>query len=237
MNEFSKWFEVHPKLQISMMDHLYNRLDGAYPHKWRSNFPDQASIDNWATSWAETFEEERITLEEVAAGLKYCRKNLEWPPSIAEFVKACRPSINPLTAYYEAVAGCQARQRGEVGVWSHPAVYWASVPLSYDLLSQSYSQIKLRWEKSFEDQMNKGEWDEIKKPLVALPPPSKGKTSNHEAAKTLRDIGASEILTINKSDTAWYRKILDRVKKGDKTVTLRQRKVAEEAAKEHSYQA
>ena len=237
MNEFSKWFEIHPKLQISMMDHLYNRLDGAYPHKWRSNFPNQIAIDNWSVSWAEAFEEEKITLEEVAKGLKHCRKNLEWPPSIAEFIKACRPTTDPLKAYYEAVAGCQARQRGEVGEWSHPAIFWASVPLSYDLLSQSYSQVKLRWERSLEDQMKKDEWEEIKKPLIALPAPSKSRTNNQEAAKTLKDIGASEILTRSKSDTAWYRKILERVKKGDKSVSLIQRKFAEDAAREHGYNA
>lgn len=237
MNEYSKWFEVHPKLQISMMDHLYNRLDGAYPHKWRSNFSSQAAIDNWAVSWAEAFEEEKITLEEVAVGLRHCRKTLDWPPSISEFIKACRSTLNPLNAYYEAIAGLQARQKGELGVWSHPAIFWAATPLSFDLLNLSYSQMKTRWESSLENQMNAGEWEEITKPLIALPAPSKSRTSNSEAAKTLQQIGASEIIGRSKSDTAWYRKILDRVKKGDKTVTLIQRKFAEDAAKENSYNA
>src|SRR5205823_10890347 len=54
---YSKWFEPHPGLGISLMDHLFNRLDGAYPHKWRANFPDPQSVDNWQESWVEAFEE------------------------------------------------------------------------------------------------------------------------------------------------------------------------------------
>jgi len=240
MNEYSKWFEVHFSKEKpngeSAMDRLYNRLDGAYPNKWRANFPSPEAIENWQVSWAEAFEEERITFEEVAAGIKHCRKNLEWPPSCAEFIKSCRPIANSLTAYYEAVAGCQERSKGEIGNWSHPAIYWAAVPLAYDLLNQTYSQIKSRWEAAFEAEMSKGEWAEIKKPLVALPAPSRSRTDNKEAAKVLKDIGASDVLSKKKEDTAWYRKILERIKRGDKTVSLIQRKFAEDAAREHGYQ-
>ncbi len=240
MNQYTKWFEIHTSAGKpngeSAMDRLYNRLDGAYPNKWRANFPSPEAIENWQVSWAEAFEEEQITFLEVATGIKYCRKNLAWPPSCSEFIQACRPSINPLIAYYEAVAGCQARSRGEIGTWSHPAIFWAAAPLSYDLLNQSYSQIKTRWESAFEAQMKMEKWEIIEKPKVALPPPSKSKTANHEAARTLKDIGASELLKPNKSDTRWYRLILERLKAGDKTVSMIQRRFAEEAAREHGYQ-
>lgn len=219
------------------MDRLYNRLDGAYPLKWRSNFPSPEAIDNWQISWAESFEEEGITFTEVAAGIKHCRKNLTWPPSCAEFIQACRPVANSLTAYYEAVAGCQQRSRGEIGTWSHPAIYWASAPLSYDLLTQTYSQIKARWEMAFNAEMAKTEWGEIKKPLVALPPPSKSRTDNKEAAKVLTQIGAGDALKAKKEDTWWYRKILQRIKDGDKTVTLIQRTFATDAAEAHGYKS
>lgn len=87
---FSKWFEVHPGLGISMMDHLFNRLDGAYPHKWRSAFANQQAIDNFCESWAEAFEEEGITPDHIKNGLKACRSQFDWPPSCAEFIKACK---------------------------------------------------------------------------------------------------------------------------------------------------
>jgi hypothetical protein len=62
----------------------------------------------------------------------------DWPPSLPEFIKLCRPTIDPTVAYYEAVAGMQARERGEVGKWSHPAIFWAAVQISaFDLKNQS----------------------------------------------------------------------------------------------------
>lgn len=240
MNEFSKWFEVRITKEKpqgeSVMGRLYNRLDGIYLNKWRSNFPSQEAIDNWQVSWAEAFEEEKITLEEIAAGIKYCRKNLEWSPSCSQFIQACRPVANSLTAYYEAIAGCQERSKGEIGTWSHPAIFWAAAPLAYDLLNQTYSQMKSRWESAYEAQMSKSEWESIHKPVIALPAPNKSRTADKEAAKVLKDIGASDLLKPQQSDSRWYRKILERVKAGDKTVSLMQRKFAEDAAKEHGYQ-
>lgn len=239
MNQYTKWFELHVTKEKpngeSVMDRLYNRLDGAYPNKWRANFPSPEAIDNWRVSWAEAFEEEGITFEEVGSAIKHCRKNLAWPPSCAEFIQACRPPVNPLTAYYEAVAGCQERAKGEIGTWSHPAIFWAAVPLAYDLLNQTYSQIKSRWEASFEAQMSKGTWEPIEKPLVALPAPRTSRADNKEAAKTLKQIGADEAFKPTREHTSWYRKILDRIKQGDKTVSMITRKFAEEAAKAHGY--
>lgn len=216
-NPFSKWFEVVPALGISLMDHLFNRLDGAYPHKWRSNFPNQQAIDNWCESWAEAFEEEGITPQDVKAGLKTCRSRYDWPPSCAEFIKACKPSIDSVVAYYEAVNGMQAREKGEMGTWSHPAVFWAAVQISaFDLKNQSYSQLKTRWEAALKEQMAKGAWEAIEAPLLALPAPGKSKMSREHATKLVQELQASEI--IKKSDDkidhrAWARKILERAKK------------------------
>jgi Replication protein P len=240
MNQYTKWFEIRITKEKpqgeSIMDRLYNRLDGIYLNKWRLNFPSSEAIDNWQISWAEAFEEEKITLEEIAAGIKYCRKNLEWSPSCSQFIQACRPVANSLTAYYEAIAGCQERSKGKIGIWSHPAIYWAAAPLAYDLLNQTYSQMKVRWESAYEAQMEKGQWEEIKNPIIALPPPSKSRTENKAAASVLKSIGASDMLKTSKEHTVWYRKILERIKAGDKTVSLIQRKFAEDAAREHGYQ-
>jgi hypothetical protein len=216
-NPFDAWFMPVPQLNgISLMDHLYNRLDGAYPHKWRSNFPSPEAIDNWKVSWAEAFEEEGITPADVRAGLKACRTRYDWPPSCAEFIKACKPSIDPLVAYYQAVNGMQAREKGEMGEWGHPAVFWAAVQISaFDLKNQSYSQIKTRWESALQEQMGKGAWDAVPVPLPALPAPGKSKMSREHATKMMQELQATE--TVKKSDDrvdhkAWAKKILERSK-------------------------
>lgn len=232
-NPFDRWFVPIEKLGWkSLMDHLYNRLDGAYPHKWRSNFPSPEAIDNWKVSWAEAFEDEGITPADVKAGLKACRTRYDWPPSCAEFIKACRPSVDPLVAYYEAVNGMQAREQGKKGEWSHPAIFWAAVPMSYDLKHVGYSQIKTRWEKALKDEMEKGEWAAVPEPLPALPAPGKSELSREHAEKMVSELkagSATKAATDKTGHRLWAKRILAREKKGDKTLTALQVRFAHEA--------
>lgn len=212
--QFDPWFAPVSQLgDISLMDHLYNRLDGAYPHKWRSNFPNQQAIDNWMVSWAEAFEEEGITPADVKAGLKACRTRYEWPPSCAEFIKACKPEVDPLVAYYEAVAGCQARAKGELGEWSHPAIYWATVKVSaFDLLEQSYSSLKHRWDKALSDELAKREWEPVPQPMLALPAPGKSDAAKAEATKMIQSLEAGGVIKSTNTRTdhkRWIKKVLD----------------------------
>jgi len=232
-NPFSKWFEVIPSLGISMMDHLFNRLDGAYPHKWRSNFPNQQAIDNWCESWAEAFEEEGITPNDVKAGLKACRSRYDWPPSCAEFIKACKPSVDPTVAYYEAVNGMQAREKGKKGEWSHPAIFWAAVQVSaHDLKHQGYSQLKGRWEKALSDEMAKGEWVAVPDALVALPAPGKSELSREHATRMVNELRATE--TIKSSDDGidhkrWAKRIIERLQQKNHGLSALQIRFANEA--------
>lgn len=215
-----------------MMDHLFNRLDGAYPHKWRSAFPTQQAIDNWCVSWAEEFEDSGIVPADIKAGLKACRTKYDWPPSCAEFIKACRPSVDFLVAYYEAVSGVAARKNGEMGAWSHPAVYWAAVPLAFDLGQQTYSQMKTRWEQALTEQMARGEWAAIPAPMLALPEPGKTELSREKAAQLAKEYGAEGVAKTATSKTDhkhWAKKIKARQKRGDKSLTLIQIKFADEA--------
>lgn len=233
-NPFDRWFAPLEILRgKSLMDHLYNRLDGAYPHKWRSNFPSPEAIDNWKVSWAEAFEDEGITPTDVKAGLKACRTRYDWPPSCAEFIKACKPSVDPLVAYYEAVNGTRAREQGKKGEWSHPAIFWAAVKVSaYDLKHASYSQIKQRWEKALSDEMEKGEWAAVPEPLPALPAPGKSTLSREHAEKMVSELKADGIANAATDKTdhkLWAKRILAREKKGDKDLTALQVRFAREA--------
>ncbi len=208
-----------------MMDHLYNRLDGAYPHKWRSNFPSPEAIDNWKCSWAEAFEEEGITPKDIKAGLRVCRAKCEWPPSCAEFIKACRPSVDPMVAYYEAIAGIQSRAAGEMGKWSHPAIFWAAMPMAFDLGQLSFSQIKMRWERALSAQMDRGEWEPIPQPMIALPEPGKSVLSKEMAGQLLSEYKAGDATksTTDKIDhRLWAKRILKRLEQKDRTLTAHQ---------------
>jgi hypothetical protein len=231
--QFSKWFQPIQALDgLSMMDHLFNRLDGAYPHKWRSAFPNQQAIDNWCVSWSEEFDDSGVTPADIKAGLKACRTKYDWPPSCAEFIKACRPSVDVLVAYYEAVAGVQARAAGKMGVWSHPAIYWAAMPLSFDLGTQTYSQMKVRWERALTEQMERGEWAAIPEPALALPEPGKTMLSREKAQQLVSEYKADAAVkdvASNIDHLYWTKKIKARQKRSDKSLTLIQIKFADEA--------
>lgn len=227
------WLVMREKLgDISVMDHLFNRLDGAYPGRWKANFPNEQAIQNWRDSWAEGFSEDGITLQEVAAGIKACRKMFAWPPSQAEFTKACRPVADASISYYEAVAGLEARGKGEMGTWSHPSVFWAATLMSRDLMTQTYSQVKDRWAAILKAQCERTEWAEIQPPRVALPAPGDAKLSAEAAGQMLRDLEAAGI-TKQSSDkfdhNHWAKKIINRIANGDKTIGLIQAKFAREA--------
>ena len=230
---FSQWFEEAPGLGISLVDHLFNRLDGAYPHKWRSNFANQQAIDNWAESWVEAFEEEGITPNDVKVGLRECRRRFAWPPSCAEFIQACRPTVDPLRAYYEAVAGVAARFAGEHGTWSHPAIYWAAMPMSTELREQSFSQVKSRWEAALEQQLAKGVWEEVPRPMLALTAPGTSTPNTEKARATIAQL----VRTVNHKPAnfdhlGWARRIVAREQAGESLLPYQVQCVREALANE-----
>lgn len=183
----------------------------------------QKLIDHWAREMA------GYSVTEIKRGLSKLSSE-EWPPTLPMFKKLCRPAGDAISAYYQAVEGVAARARGEMGVWAHPAIYWAAVPMAFDLGSQSFSQIKGRWENALSEQMDHGEWPEIPQPMVALPAPGKSPLSREKATAMVAELG----LKLQKTNhTKWYEIILERHKRGDKTLSMVQINFAKEAAKNH----
>ena len=73
----SVWLEKHPRLGVSLMDHLWNRMDGTYPNRWRAAFANEQAIENWREAWADAFSDERITPDEVRSTIAVCRKTYD----------------------------------------------------------------------------------------------------------------------------------------------------------------
>lgn len=86
----SPWLQIHPKLGISLMDHLFNKLDAMYPLRWRSAHSSETSVQNWRETWAEAFQKKGITPHQVKVGIDECSELYDWPPSLKEFITACR---------------------------------------------------------------------------------------------------------------------------------------------------
>lgn len=229
----SPWSTPRPKLGgISVLAHLFNRLDGMYPGKWKANFPGDKSVKNWEDECARVFEEEGITLAHIGAGLRACRKLYrDWPPSVPQFVDACLPPVDTVSAYHEAVAGMEARGKGEIGVWTHPAIYWAASKLARDLMVMPSAQIKERWAAVLKAQMALGTWEPIPEARAALAAPGASMLSAEDAAAMLAQLGAMSI-TKKASDfdhLRWAKRIIERHEHGDKRLSIIQIKDARAA--------
>jgi hypothetical protein len=193
-SRLSAWLDPHPKLDgVALIDHLFNRLDGLYQNRWRAAFANQQAIDNWRIAWAEGFVEEGITLTEVKRGLDECRRRFDWPPSFAEFMKACRPALDYERAFHEAVEQMRRRETGE-DVWSTPAVFWAAIKLGNDLLAHPYASLKSRWQAALDEAVEGVRTGKLPasapKRRDALPPPGKSSVPPEIAKQRLAEIMA-----------------------------------------------
>ena len=173
---------------LTMMDRLFNRMDGSYPHKWRSAFANQQAIQNWREAWSAKFDSAGLTPAEVAYGIERCTDLYDWPPSLPEFLKACRPAIDPERAYHEANEQMRLREDGK-DRWSSPMVYWAAVSLGNDLRNNHYGAISKRWAAALDAARNKiksGELpNEVPPRRAALPAPGRQSVGSEKVAANI----------------------------------------------------
>jgi hypothetical protein len=227
MNEMTTLSTLTNGLPVKWIEKMFDEMHLTHGKKfvdlWASTDPDKL-IDYWSQEMAS------YTGLEIRKGLD-AQKKLDWPPTLAQFKKLCRPDIDHMKAYYEALAGVQARAIGKMGDWSHPAIYWAAMPLTFDLNNQTFSQIRARWERALDEQMEKGKWEPIPQPMIALPEPGKGKLSKENAEKMINELGAVGVLKPKNDDLRWMKRILTRIEKKDKTLTLIQIQFATQAQK------
>lgn len=150
---------------------LFAKLSARYGTLFADRYagvPQDVLIAEWGAELA------GFTGEDIRRGLDGCR-DLKFPPTLPEFLALCRPPIEPHSAYMEAVRNMRERDQGRNPPWSHPAVYWAAVEVTYfDMRQSTYSAIKARWERALEDQLRQRAWPEIPQALPALPAPAKG---------------------------------------------------------------
>lgn len=207
-----------------MFDRMLLDFGKKFTDQWQGADPDKL-VKHWAHEMAQ------YSAQEIKRGLD-AMQGRDWPPTLPEFKKMCRPATDRMVAYYEAVAGVQARDRGEAGEWSHPAIYWAAARMSFDLKNQTYSQIKYQWEIALDKEMDKGEWESIPQPMLALPDIGKSALSKESAAKMIEQLGATATVKNAEEKTdhkRWAKRIMERQKRGDKALSVLQINFAREA--------
>ena len=212
MNNVTKLSTLRRDIPMKWVESLFSKMLAFYGNKFLDMWRD-AEMDDVKHQWAQ--EMSKLTNEELKRGVDSL-VNRDWPPTLPEFVKLCKPSVDPTVAYYEAVYGLAEREKGKKGTWSHPAIFWAATKLSFEMRSQTYSSVKGRWEKALSDEMDKGEWAAIPEPMIALPAPGKTEMSKEYAAQMLQKLGSSGILKKSGDQKRWARRVLERVAAGEK---------------------
>jgi len=155
--------------------------------------------------------------DEIAAGLR-ALKTRDWPPTLPEFLKLCRPSTDTRTEWAEACEQMRIRLQGNgADRWSRPQVYWAAVAIgAYDLNALAWEQIRSRWEKA----LSNAKSDPIPEYRAQLPAPGQQTITREEAASRMSEIrsklgggvlkpGATE------AGTKWAVRLLEREASGE----------------------
>lgn len=149
-----------------------------------------------------------VTELEVRQALVACLTR-DWPPTLPEFLRLCRPWMDPEVAFQAAVAGMAARRKADTGNWPHPAVYWAAVEIgAHDLQAQGWQALRARWEAIYRAQLARTSWDPIPVPAPALPAPGATVTSNADGMRRVQDLAAQAIQPDRRDPKDWARKIL-----------------------------
>lgn len=139
------------------------------------------------TEWAEALSSFDPT--EISRGLKACQTRA-FAPTLGEFLRLCRPSLDPEIAWLEAAEGMAQRAHGQLGEWSHPAVYRAASGFEHELRSGSFAQHRKSWTWRLEREMRKGWLLGVPKPMQALGnnPTTRGPTPEEwDKLRALRD--------------------------------------------------
>ena len=197
-------------LPLPWVEQLFRRMSAFYGSKF-SDMWAGARMEDVMQTWAQ--ELSCLTRSELTAGWNALAMR-EHPPTLPQFVKLCRPAVEPVRAYYEAVSGLQARAAGELGQWSHPAIFWAAAGMAHELRTQSYSQVRERWEAALHAELAKGQWSPLEQPARELAAP----VSNRDSI-TYRQAAAEMQRLVERADEPgfdhkrWARRILERAKR------------------------
>lgn len=143
---------------------------------WR-DVPDAVVKATWADALA------GFTADEIKAGLNGCLQR-EWPPTLPEFIKLCRPQTDYQAAFEIAVAQMLKRDSG-ADKWPDAALFWAAAEIGSDLTGYKYDAVKSRWKRALDDARHlvaEGSLpNEVPKRAEALPAPKSTVTDEERA--------------------------------------------------------
>lgn len=151
-------------LPTEWVERIFTRLEAQLGAKLLDLY---ANADNDAVKaeWAEALS--GFDPSEILRGIQGCQTRV-FAPTLGEFLRLCRPALNPEIAWLEAHDGMFQRERGHVGDWSHPAVYRAAHQMAFELRAGSFKEHRKRWEWLLDREFRKGWLLGVPQPMTAL---------------------------------------------------------------------
>lgn len=212
MNQLS---ETLPALPSAWIKRLFTRLATMYGNKFLDMWK---GLDLQAVkqAWAEDLY--GYTADELKRGLEWC-KTQSWPPTLPEFMTACRPVLDVKSEWAEACQQMRIRLEGRgEDRWTRPQVYWAAVSIgAFDLNNTSWDQISARWKAA----IAAAKTDPIPEYRAALPAPGKNTVTRVEAKDRMAELkNAVAAVGTTKSGTKWAYALMEREANGESLVHI-----------------
>ncbi|MTW11414.1 hypothetical protein GM658_12485 [Pseudoduganella eburnea] len=220
----------HQALPISWVESLFKRMHFSYGARfadmWAGVNPDEMK-QHWAQRLGE------LSRSELATGYRMLESR-DWPPTLPEFIKLCRPNLDPEPAFYEALAQGIKRERADPhdpDVWSHPAIYWAWVKIgAFAIANQGYEALRPRWVDALRHYVELPGLEAVPEKRQELPAPGKARLRPERARELLSQLrlkGMPQRAGVS-GQTEWAKTILEKYGRGE-SVCIAAIEMAEEA--------
>jgi hypothetical protein len=199
-------------LPMPWVDRLFARLLGFYGAKLSEQWKG-LDLGMVKALWAE--ELAGYSAQEIARGIEGCRSR-DWPPTLPEFLKLCRPPMNHTALWYEAQAAAKEREAGQVGTWSAPWVFYAYREMAHEVKTGEFAKHGERWKVELEKakaRFERGELQaDIPEPPKALPQPEPLSKDEAKARAAALKVDAPKI----RRGTEWAESILAMHRAGER---------------------
>lgn len=174
-------------LPSRFLDALFDRLHAQLGAKFLDGF-NGADMEIVREEWSAALGDMKPV--ELQRGLAETAQR-KFAPTLGEFALLCRPCLDPEWAFHEAEHCLHQRDAGQVGDWSHPAVWRAACEMSPEIRRGQFRDVRTRWTYLLKRELAKGWGEEPPAPPLQL---SDGRTTRgpteQERAKMREMLGS-----------------------------------------------
>lgn len=216
-------------LPVEWVERLFARLGAIFGTKLADSFAGIALADV-KVEWSEALADFRP--EEIRRGIAECRVR-RWPPMLGEFLMLCRPALDPEQAWHEAADGLRARDRGELGAWSHPGVWRAATALSSEVRNGAFNTHRGAWTHRLKVELRAGWGEDVPMPRAMLQAPPAAPAAPERVKAEVAKLLAGPVHEERGNAWGWARRLIEEHRSGRRLTTTTILRMAGEVLEAH----